>query len=178
MLSETDSYLWRERREPLKQVVLMLLEACAETGSCLSTPSWRKAILVSGATKKQTPRVEWASIFLHDYTQVFSLTAKNPPLYLWIIQAGERKYWWKDTGVHTPYLKSLRQGMFWNSNVFTFKNGNPKHKYYIAPQLCLDQHPQSNRATFLQENIWILNKWNKNHKGPAVNLSQVLLPRL
>lgn len=38
VLSETDSRLWREGREPVKQVVLMLLEARAETGSCLSTP--------------------------------------------------------------------------------------------------------------------------------------------
>ena len=33
VLSETDSRLWSEGRAPVKQVVLMLLEARAETGS-------------------------------------------------------------------------------------------------------------------------------------------------
>lgn len=77
-----------------------------------------------------------------------------------------------------PHLLSeiLETRYVLNSNFFTFKNGNPGSEYYTAPQLCLDQHPQSNRTTFLPENIWILIRWNENHKEPAVNLGRVLLP--
>lgn len=38
LLSETYSCLWSEGREPVKEVLLMLPEAHAETGSCFSKP--------------------------------------------------------------------------------------------------------------------------------------------
>lgn len=174
VLFETDSFLWSEGRT-----------GSSGTGSCLSTAPWRKATVPGAAVKLRmvhcelTPLSRVSSKFLQEsYTHIFSLTPKNLSCNnAWKIPGwvGERRYQWKDIGVCIPELKSLRQGRFWNSKIFTFKHDNTGHKYYRVPQPCLHQHPQSKTTTFQQENMWILIQWN-NHKEPLANLGQVLLP--